>query len=124
MLGSLGFAGFNLLSYAGLEHTEPQNAALIIALQPLITAIALWLTTRKVPARATFAAMAVALFGVSLVITRGKPGTLFSGGEGLARRADGARRLRVLDRVHARRAPVPGVLAVALHGAIGAPTAR
>ena len=38
MLGSLGFAGFNLLSYAGLEHTHPQNAALIIALQPLITA--------------------------------------------------------------------------------------
>src|SRR5690349_21908871 len=27
VLGSIGFAGFNLLSYAGLEHTEPQNAA-------------------------------------------------------------------------------------------------
>src|SRR5215207_2569050 len=25
VLGSLGFAGFNLLSYAGLEHTHPQN---------------------------------------------------------------------------------------------------
>ena len=35
VLGSLGFAGFNLLSYVGLEHTHPQNAALIIALQPL-----------------------------------------------------------------------------------------
>src|SRR5688500_7986311 len=42
VLGSLGFAGFNLLSYAALEHTHPQNAALIIALQPLVTAIALW----------------------------------------------------------------------------------
>src|SRR3954471_16119217 len=56
LLGSLGFAGFNLLSYAGLEHTQPQNAALIVALQPLVTAVGLWLTTRKVPTKATFAA--------------------------------------------------------------------
>jgi drug/metabolite transporter (DMT)-like permease len=79
LLGSLGFAGFNLLSYAGLEYTEPQNAALIVALQPLVTALALWLTTRHIPPRATFVAMAVALLGVTLVITRGKPGTLISG---------------------------------------------
>ena len=31
MLGSLGFAGFNLLTYVGLEHTRPQDAALIVA---------------------------------------------------------------------------------------------
>ena len=31
VLGSLGFAGFNLLSYVGLEHTRPQDAALIVA---------------------------------------------------------------------------------------------
>jgi drug/metabolite transporter (DMT)-like permease len=78
-LGSLGFAGFNLLSYAGLEHTHPQNAALIVALQPLVMALGLWLTTRAVPTKHTFAAMAVALFGVALVITRGKPGTLLHG---------------------------------------------
>jgi len=80
ILGSLGFAGFNLLSYEGLAHTHPQNAALIVALQPLITAIGLWLTSRQVPAKTTFAAMAVALFGVGLVITRGHPGTLLHGG--------------------------------------------
>ena len=73
MLGSLGFAGFNLLSYVGLEHTHPQNAALIVALQPLITALGLWLTTRQVPTRHTFVAMAVALLGVILVITKGHP---------------------------------------------------
>ncbi len=82
VLGSLGFAGFNLFSYVGLEHTHPQNAALIIALQPLVTAVALWITARQLPARATFVAMAVALFGVTLVISRGKPATLLSG-EGL-----------------------------------------
>jgi drug/metabolite transporter (DMT)-like permease len=79
VLGSLGFAGFNLLSYVGLEHTEPQNAALIVALQPLLTALGLWLTTRQVPTRHTFVAMAVALFGVTLVITKGKPGALVHG---------------------------------------------
>lgn len=66
----------------GLEHTEPQNAALIIALQPLVTAVALWLVYRKVPPWTTLLAMAVALFGVTLVITRGKPGTLLEGGQG------------------------------------------
>src|SRR4051794_8157093 len=80
LLGSLGFAGFNLLSYAGLEHTQPQNAALIVALQPLVTAVGLWLTTRKVPTKATFAAMLVALIGVGLVITKGHPSTLIHGG--------------------------------------------
>ena len=79
MLGSLGFAGFNLLSYVGLEHTHPQNAALIVALQPLVTALGLWLTTRQVPTRHTFAAMAVALLGVFLVITKGHPSTIAHG---------------------------------------------
>jgi drug/metabolite transporter (DMT)-like permease len=79
ILGSLGFAGFNLLSYVGLEHTHPQNAALIVALQPLVTAVGLWITTRQLPGRHTFIAMAVALVGVTLVITRGKPGSLLSG---------------------------------------------
>jgi drug/metabolite transporter (DMT)-like permease len=79
ILGSLGFAGFNLLGYAGLERTHPQNAALIVALQPLITAVGLWLTTRHLPPRSTFIAMAVALLGVTLVITRGKTGTLLHG---------------------------------------------
>jgi drug/metabolite transporter (DMT)-like permease len=79
LLGSLGFAGFNLLSYAGLEHTRPQNAALIVALQPLTAALGMWLITRRPPTKATFAAMFVALFGVTLVITKGKPGSLIHG---------------------------------------------
>ena len=80
VLGSVGFAGFNLLSYGGLEHTQPQNAALIVALQPLVTAVGLWLTTRKTPTRTTLIAMAFALLGVALVITKGHPSTLVHGG--------------------------------------------
>jgi drug/metabolite transporter (DMT)-like permease len=79
VLGSLGFAGFNLLTYAGLEHTHPQNAALIVALQPLVTAIGLWLTTRQVPTKHTFAAMGLALLGVFLVITKGHPKSIADG---------------------------------------------
>jgi drug/metabolite transporter (DMT)-like permease len=81
-LGSLGFAGFNLLSYLGLEQTRPQDAALIVAAQPLLTVLVLWLTARQTPAKATLAAMAVALAGVALVISRGHPSNLAHGSGG------------------------------------------
>lgn len=82
VLGSLGFAGFNLLSYLGLEHTRPQDAALIVAAQPLLTVLVLWLTARQTPARATLVAMAVALAGVALVISRGHVSNLAHGSGG------------------------------------------
>jgi drug/metabolite transporter (DMT)-like permease len=83
VLGTLGFAGFNLLTYLALEHTRPQDASLIVATSPLLTALAVWLTTRVKPSRTTVAAMAVALFGVVLVITHGDPASL-TGGDGRA----------------------------------------
>jgi drug/metabolite transporter (DMT)-like permease len=83
VFGTLGFAGFNLLTYVALEHTRPQDASLIVATAPLMTALALWLTTRQIPSRATIGAMAVALLGVALVISHGDPSTLI-GGEGRA----------------------------------------
>src|SRR3954454_20451088 len=79
VLGAIGSAGFNLLPYVGLEHTHPQNAALIVALQPLITALGLWLTTRQILTRHTFVAMGLALLGVFLVITKGHPASIVSG---------------------------------------------
>jgi drug/metabolite transporter (DMT)-like permease len=81
-LGSLGFAGFNLLSYLGLEQTRPQDAALIVAAQPLITVLVLWLTAKQAPAKATLGAMAAALIGVALVISRGNPDNLVHGSGG------------------------------------------
>jgi drug/metabolite transporter (DMT)-like permease len=82
VLGSLGFAGFNLLSYLGLEHTRPQDAALIVAAQPLLTVLVLWLTAKQTPARATLISMAVALLGVVLVISRGHVSNLTHGSGG------------------------------------------
>ena len=82
VLGSLGFAGFNLLSYLGLQHTRPQDAALIVAAQPLLTVLVLWLTAKQSPARATLVAMAVALAGVVLVISRGHVSNVAHGSGG------------------------------------------
>ncbi len=82
ILGSIGFAGFNLLSYVGLEHTHTQDAALIVALQPLLMVLALWLAYKHVPARATLGAMGLALVGVALVLSKGHLSTFTHGGSG------------------------------------------
>jgi drug/metabolite transporter (DMT)-like permease len=81
-LGSLGFAGFNLLAYTGLAHARPQSASLIVALGPLLTALVLWRRTRVRPSRATFAFLGVALVGVALVVSEGHPATIVEGAIG------------------------------------------
>ena len=81
-LGSLGFAGFNLLAYTGLAHSRPQSASLIVALAPLLTALVLWRRTGKRPTRMTFGFLALALAGVVLVISGGHPSTIVSGSIG------------------------------------------
>jgi drug/metabolite transporter (DMT)-like permease len=82
VLGTLGFAGFNLLAYTGLEHARPQSASLIVALAPLLMALVLWARNGTQPSRATLIALVVALFGVALVISRGHPTTLWNGSLG------------------------------------------
>jgi drug/metabolite transporter (DMT)-like permease len=82
VLGTLGFAGFNLLAYTGLEHARPQSASLIVALSPLLMAVVLWARDRVRPSRTTFVALVVALTGVALVISRGHPTTLWTGSLG------------------------------------------
>ena len=82
VLGTAGFAGFNLLSYAGLEHTRPQSASLIVAMMPLVTVLVVWARTKVAPAPAQLGFVALALFGVALVISRGHVSDLVSGGIG------------------------------------------
>src|SRR5438132_8227906 len=81
-LGSLGFAGFNLLAYTGLAHARPQSASLIVALAPLLTALVLWRRTGTRPTRMTFGFLALALAGVVLVISGGHPSTIVPGSIG------------------------------------------
>jgi drug/metabolite transporter (DMT)-like permease len=81
-LGTLGFAGFNLLAYTGLEHARPQSASLIVALAPLLTALVLWQRTRIRPPAVTFVLLGIALAGVALVISGGHPATIVEGSIG------------------------------------------
>ena len=82
LLGTLGFAGFNLLTYVALEHTRPQDAALIVATTPVITVLAAWVISSVRPRAAQLALTATALLGVALVISRGQPSRLTDGSLG------------------------------------------
>jgi len=82
VLGTLGFAGFNLLAYTGLAHAQPQSASLIVALAPLLTALVLWRRTRVRPPASTFGFLAAALAGVFLVLSDGHPGRIVGGSVG------------------------------------------
>ena len=80
LFGSLGFAGFNLLSFEGLQRTQPEQAAVMVALMPLMTALVQWAWRGQRPARATLASILLALGGVLLVLSGGHLGRLLHGG--------------------------------------------
>ncbi len=81
-LGTLGFAGFNLLAYKGLDHARPESASLITSLGPLLMAFILWRLGQGRPSRSTLAALVFAVLGVAVVIGRGDPLNVFRGALG------------------------------------------
>lgn len=80
LFGTAGIAGFNLLAFAGLEHTTPEHAALIVATSPLMTLLADAALARRPPRPVTLGFVLLALAGVLLVIGRGDPLALLNGG--------------------------------------------
>jgi drug/metabolite transporter (DMT)-like permease len=78
--GLFGFCGFNLLVWWGLAYTRPEHAAIIMALQTPMAAIAVWLTQGKRPHPFTIGCVAVAIGGVLLVVTKGSLSGVFQGG--------------------------------------------
>lgn len=78
--GLIGFCGFNLLVWWGLSFTRPEHAAIIMALQTPMTAIAVWLTQGRRPQPFTIACVAAAIAGVLLVVTKGSLEGVFAGG--------------------------------------------
>jgi drug/metabolite transporter (DMT)-like permease len=80
LFGLIGFCGFNLLVWWGLAYTRPEHAAIIMALQTPMTAIAVWLTQGRRPQPFTIACVAVAIAGVVLVVTKGSLEGVFAGG--------------------------------------------
>ena len=80
LLGTLGFAGFNLLAFAGLEHTRPEHGAVIVAMMPMITVLLTWFFKGVRPPAFTLVSVALAFSGVFLVITGGDPARALEGG--------------------------------------------
>ena len=82
LLGPAGVVGSVLLVYIGLQHTRAQNAALMVALQPLLMAIWLRLSGRGRLARSTAITIGIAFVGTLFVISKGDPRTFVGGGIG------------------------------------------
>jgi len=80
LFGSAGIAGFNLLAFAGLEHTTPEHAALIVATSPLMALLADAALARRAPRPATLGFVLLALAGVLMVIGKGDPLAVLNGG--------------------------------------------
>lgn len=80
LVGTLGYAGFNLLSYIGLAYTRPEHASIINTMQAPMTALAHWLWRGARPSRFTLACMLAAITGVVLVVTKGDPAHALEGG--------------------------------------------
>lgn len=83
LFGTLGYAGFSLLVFNGLPFTTSEHASVIVALMPLMTALAAWVFRGQRPRPATFIAIGLAILGVVLVVSKGHVAHLFSSGGGL-----------------------------------------
>ncbi|GHB06706.1 DMT family transporter [Streptomyces termitum] len=82
ILGTVGFAGFNLLTYVGLQSIPAQSSSLVVATMPLVTVIVLWIRTKRKPAPLALAFTVLALVGLTIVLGDGNPLAAFSGGLG------------------------------------------
>jgi drug/metabolite transporter (DMT)-like permease len=72
LLGVVGMTASPMLVFGGLAFTRPEHVAIIVALQPSMTALADWLIRRRRPANFTLLCIAVAFFGVITVVTKGE----------------------------------------------------
>ncbi|MET0508502.1 MAG: DMT family transporter [Burkholderiaceae bacterium] len=80
-VGVAGLCCSPLLVYSGLTLARPEIVAVIIATQPAMTALALWITRGQRPAAFTLGAIVVAFTGVVTIITGWRPTFLASGRE-------------------------------------------
>ncbi len=71
MLGLVGVAAFNLLFFKALQTTSASNGALIMATNPLLTALLAAPLLGERPGARQLAALPIALAGVAVVIAHG-----------------------------------------------------
>jgi drug/metabolite transporter (DMT)-like permease len=78
LLGMVGITAFNLLFFYAMQSSSANNAALIMAINPLLTALLAAVFLGEKPAARHWLALPVALSGVLVVISHGNMGTLAS----------------------------------------------
>ena len=76
LLGFVGITVFNLLFFYGLQTTSANNAALIMAINPLLTTLLAAVFLGEKPGARHLMALPVALLGVAVVISHGDIHTL------------------------------------------------
>jgi drug/metabolite transporter (DMT)-like permease len=81
LIGLSGMCASPTLVFTGLMFTRPEVAAIIIATQPTLAALALWALRGKRPSGFTLVCVAVAFTGVVMVVTRLDPTALPHGRE-------------------------------------------
>ena len=79
--GFLGMGVSPMLLFYGLSLSLPEHTAVVVSLQPSMTALADWWLHGRRPANFTLAAVAVAFSGVLLVVTRGELSVIAGGHE-------------------------------------------
>lgn len=78
LLGSVGVTTFNVLFFYALRSTSADNAALIMATNPLLTTLLAAVILGDRPTARYLLALPVALLGVAVVIAQGNVGKLVS----------------------------------------------
>lgn len=73
LAGVIGMCLSPLLVFVGMSLSSPEHAAIIIALQPSMTALAGWAVRGRRPAKFTIGCVALAFGGVVVAVTRGDP---------------------------------------------------
>lgn len=82
LFGTVGFAGFGIVTLLGVRGTRPEHAALIVAMMPLVTAAVGWARGAGRPPAFTLACMLTALVGVGLTASQGNPSAILEKGAG------------------------------------------
>jgi len=80
-VGIVGMCASPMLIFWGIALSSPEHVAIIVALQPSMTALADWALRGRRPARFTLGCLAFAFAGVVIVVTRGDPVHLLDKGE-------------------------------------------
>jgi drug/metabolite transporter (DMT)-like permease len=81
LFGAIGMCASPMLVFVGVSLSRPEHAAVIVALQPSMTALADWALRGRRPAKFTLGCIVAAFLGVVMVVTKGDPSTMFEKGE-------------------------------------------